>query len=52
MFEVQVTNQLRIGYAYDYSISNLVKYNQGTHELMLRYEFGWEKGKILSPRYF
>ena len=52
MFEVQVTNQLRIGYAYDYSISNLVKYNQGTHELMLRYEFGWEKGKVLSPRYF
>ncbi len=52
MFEVQVTNQLRIGYAYDHSITNLVKYNQGTHEVMLRYEFGWEKGKILSPRYF
>jgi len=52
MLEIQATNQIRIGYAYDHSISNLVKYNQGTHEIMLRYEFGWEKGKILSPRYF
>lgn len=52
LLEVQITNQLRLGYAYDHSISKLVKYNQGTHEVMLRFEFGWEKGKVLSPRYF
>lgn len=52
LLEVQITDQLRIGYAYDHPISKLVKYNQGTHEIMLRYEFGWEKGKVLSPRYF
>jgi hypothetical protein len=23
-----------------------------THELMLRYEFGYGKNKILTPRYF
>jgi len=52
LLEVQCTDQFRIGYAYDHTISNLVKFNQGTHEIMLRYEFGWEKGKVLSPRYF
>ncbi|ASZ13190.1 type IX secretion system membrane protein PorP/SprF [Chitinophaga pendula] len=52
LLEVQITHQLRIGYAYDHTISKLVKFNQGTHEIMLRYEFGWEKGRILSPRYF
>lgn len=52
LLEVQFTDQFRIGYAYDHTISKLVKYNQGSHEIMLRYEFGWEKGKVLSPRYF
>jgi type IX secretion system PorP/SprF family membrane protein len=52
LFEIQCTNQIRLGYAYDHPISKLVKYNQGTHEIMLRYEFGWEKGQVLSPRYF
>lgn len=52
MLEVQVNDQFRIGYAYDHPISNLVKYNQGTHEIMLRYEFGWERGQVISPRYF
>lgn len=52
LLEVQISNQLRLGYAYDHSISKLVKYNQGTHELMLRFDFGWDKGQILSPRYF
>ncbi|TWW00274.1 type IX secretion system membrane protein PorP/SprF [Chitinophaga pinensis] len=50
--EVQINDQFRLGYAYDHTISKLVKYNQGTHEIMLRYEFGWEKGRVLSPRYF
>ncbi|SFN02998.1 type IX secretion system membrane protein, PorP/SprF family [Chitinophaga sp. YR627] len=50
--EVQINDQFRLGYAYDHTVSKLVKYNQGTHEIMLRYEFGWEKGRVLSPRYF
>lgn len=50
--ELQVTPQIRLGYSYDYSTTKLVQYNSGSHELMLRYEFGYSKGKILSPRYF
>ncbi len=51
MLEYQINQQLRIGYSYDYSISNLRRYNSGSHEIMLRYEFGY-KIKAMSPRYF
>lgn len=52
MVELQMNNQFRLGYAYDKTFSNLGSYNTGTHELMLRMEFGSSKGKISSPRYF
>lgn len=53
MFELQISPEFRLGYAYDYTISNLKPFNKGTHELMLRYEFGAKKGsRILSPRYY
>lgn len=52
--EFQLLPQLRLGYAYDYTISDLRSYNRGTHELMLRLEIGsgGKSDKILSPRYY
>jgi type IX secretion system PorP/SprF family membrane protein len=38
MLEMQVLKQLRIGYSYDYTLTNLRVYSKGTHEIMLRYE--------------
>jgi type IX secretion system PorP/SprF family membrane protein len=52
LVEIQATPQFRIGYSYDYSTTALRFSNSGTHEIMLRYEFGFSSGKILSPRYF
>ena len=52
MVELQLSNQLRMGYAYDKTFSDLGTLNTGSHELMLRYEFGRSKGKVASPRYF
>lgn len=52
LIEVQASPQIRIGYSYDHSITRLRNFNSGSHEIMLRYEFGFERGKILSPRYF
>ena len=52
MIEFQMNKQFRFGYAYDKTFSNLGSYNTGTHELMLRLEFGSDKGKVASPRYF
>lgn len=52
MAELQLTKQLRVGYAYDKTFNSLGNYNTGTHELMLRMEFGSGSGKVASPRYF
>lgn len=37
MFEIQLNDYLRFGYAYDWIISELSTYTQGTHELMVNY---------------
>lgn len=48
-----VTRNLKVGYAYDYTLSNLGQFNSGTHEIFLLYD--WYligKGHDLSPRFF
>jgi len=54
MFELQITPEFGIGYAYDYTLTNIKTFSKGSHELMLRYEFGGSKRnqKVLSPRYY
>lgn len=52
MVELQATPQIRLGYSYDYSTTSLKNYNSGSHEIMLRYEFGHDRQKFISPRYF
>ncbi len=53
MFELQIAPDFGIGYAYDYTLSNLKTFSKGTHELMLRYEFGSKRNqKVMSPRYY
>jgi type IX secretion system PorP/SprF family membrane protein len=47
-----ITPQLRIGYAFDYSITNMGKYNPGTHEVMLGFDFLKKSKALKSPRYF
>ena len=52
MLELQANENLKVGYAYDMSISPLKYYNNGTHEFLVRYEFSNNKSKIKSTRYF
>jgi type IX secretion system PorP/SprF family membrane protein len=53
MLEFRLTSELRLGYAYDHGLTNHLTYNSGTHEFMLRHEFGGRQGKkIVSPRLF
>ena len=52
MAEVQISPQVRMGYSYDRSTTKLVKFNSGSHELMLRYEFDFKKEKTVSAKYF
>jgi type IX secretion system PorP/SprF family membrane protein len=53
MAEWNVTPQFRIGYAYDYTTNIINNYTNGSHEIMLGYDFGRDVDmKIKSPRYF
>lgn len=52
MVELQLTDQFRLGYAYDRTLNRIGLVAPNSHELMVRYEFGFNKSKILSPRYF
>lgn len=51
---LNITDQFGFGYSFDWSYRNQTfKYNNGSHELMLRYDFIFnDKSKIRSPRYF
>ncbi len=48
------TPQLRLGYSFDWSfVNNTAKYNNGSHEVMFRYDFIYgDKERVKSPRYF
>ena len=48
----QISNSLYIGYAYDYTVTNLNKYNDGSHEVILRYQLQKKSQQIKSPRFF
>ena len=50
LLEVQITPKLRLGYSYDYTISDFRTYNQGTHELMLRWEIPNSKCKTCDDQ--
>ncbi|TYP97997.1 type IX secretion system PorP/SprF family membrane protein [Tenacibaculum adriaticum] len=55
MFNVKATNTLRIGYAFDYTTSNLGNFNSGTHEIMVLFDLdlmGLKQGYDKSPRFF
>lgn len=48
----QINDQFNIGYAYDYTTTDLTKYNNGTHEIFLRWDFITIEKKLKSPRFF
>ena len=49
---LQISNQLRLAYAYDYTISELKKFTSGSHEISLGYDFSFNKKNIVTPRFF
>lgn len=52
LMQVQITNQLKVGYSYDLSINQIGVYSGGTHEIMVSYDFNFGRGRVKSPRYF
>ncbi|GAB3704705.1 type IX secretion system membrane protein PorP/SprF [Spirosoma flavus] len=52
MLEVQLTDQFRFGYSYDRTMNNFQSVAPSSHEIMIRYELGFGKNSVLTPRYF
>ncbi|WP_300570935.1 type IX secretion system membrane protein PorP/SprF [Flavobacterium sp.] len=48
----QISKSFFAGYAFDYTTSNLNKYNDGSHEIILRYQMPQRGTAIKSPRFF
>lgn len=47
---LQITPDFKLGYAYDYTTSNLGEFNSGSHEIILLFEFN--RRNLKSPRFF
>lgn len=53
MVEYQATKNLRVGYAYDMSLTHLQNYNSGSHEIMIAWDFVKDETlRYKSPRFF
>lgn len=50
--EYQANLHFRVGYAYDMTFSKLRNYSNGTHEIMIGYDFGKDFVKVKTPRFF
>lgn len=48
----QISKDLFIGYSYDYTTTDLNKYNDGSHEIVLRFQLNKRSNQIKSPRFF
>lgn len=48
----QVSDNVMIGYAYDYETTALSRYNSGSHEIFLRFELGTRLRSKVNPRFF
>lgn len=48
----QITRGIFVGYAYDYSVTELNKYNDGSHEFVLKFQLVPKSTRIKSPRFF
>ena len=53
LLNVNVTPNIKVGYAYDYTLSNLGQFNSGSHEIFVLFNFDLlGRGYDKSPRFF
>ena len=51
LLQFAVNNQIKIAYTYDFDFGKLGRYSNGSHEIMLRYEFRY-KVDVVNPLIF
>lgn len=49
---LQINPQLLVNYSYDYALTKIQKYAQGSHEITIGYLFSYKQRKVVTPRYF
>ena len=50
---MQTTDKLGVGFAYDFTLSQMAKYSKGSIEVVMRYDFTSGPKRIMhNPRYF
>lgn len=47
-----INPNIRFGYAYDFTLTNMRNFHSGIHEVMISYEFIHPKRRFISPRTF
>lgn len=52
LIEVLATNNLRVGYSFDYSLNKIQNYTGGTHEISVGYTLDRKRRRVRTPRYF
>ena len=54
LFELELLEQLHLGYAYEYTLSEISDYSNGSHELMLNFRFKVDRihGGLKCPAYY
>lgn len=52
LVEFKWNDMFRLGYAYDFLHSDLYRYEGGTHEILLGFDFGGNVRKVKNVRYF
>ena len=50
--EIQLTDQLRMGYSYSFATGPMQQAELGTHELLVQYRFRYSMKGVVTPRYF
>ena len=51
LMKLQLNDRLRLGYTYDYALGQLSNYHNGSHEIVLIYDFRFRVSAV-NPRYF
>ena len=49
---IYLNKGVRVGLAYDFTLTELRNYNKGSFEIMLGYDFYFKNNHIVTPRYF
>ncbi len=52
LLQYEINNRFKLGYAYDYTLSDIRKYSDGSHEVMLGFDLIRGFPGDVSPRYF